>query len=185
MKTRFEFRKLLAKGKIENELELERALVADRSLKHLSKEDANYKRLRKELRDLIEAYENSNWSKKSPVSRAKMKENDIAAILAEKEAIFLRNRKVSIRKRLKSLDLTQQQLGELLGHKSKSYISELVNGVSPFSLRDLIVINKILKIDLSDLIPTTLPEADIKKIKSSITKLGNKKLSFDQEGIEN
>lgn len=184
MYTHFEIRKLLTKGKIESELELERALIAERSLKHLSREDAKYKRLRKKLRDIIEAYEKSNWSKKARISTAKIKENDIATVLAEKERVFFENRKAIIRERLKSLDLTQQQLGELLGHKSKSYISELVNGVTPFTLKDLIVINRVFKIDLSDLIPTLLPETELRKIKASISKLNNKKLTFDQEGIE-
>ena len=50
-------------------------------------------------------------------------------------------------------------------------MSELMNGVSPFSLRDLIVINRLLKIDLTDLVPTFLPQSDRVKIRISIQKL--------------
>ena len=184
MKAEFDIKKLIEKGKIESELELERALIADRKLKHLSKKDIKYKRVRKDVRDLIEAYEDKNWSKDSRIGASETKENDIAELIAEKERRFVERRKDLIRKKLKSVDLTQQQLGIILGHNSKSYMSELINGVSPFSLKDLIVINKVLKIDLSDLIPTILPQKERVKIKNSITKLNNDKLKLNQEDLE-
>ena len=48
---------------------------------------------------------------------------------------------------LKELNLTQQDLGTILSH-GKTYISELVNGISPFVMRDLIIIHKVLDINL-------------------------------------
>ena len=44
-------------GKIQNELDFEKALIADRKLRVLSKEDSKYKVIRKKLRDLIADYE--------------------------------------------------------------------------------------------------------------------------------
>ena len=184
MKTQLDIQKLLEKGKIESELELQRALILDRKLKLLSKENDAYKITRKKLRDLIEIYENANWSRESEISDSKIRENDIAELIAEKERIFINHRKEIIKKKLKSLDVTQQQLGLLLGHPSKSYMSELLNGVTPFSLKDLIIINRLFKIDLSDLIPTILPHKERIKIKESLSKLQNDKLKLTKEDFE-
>lgn len=184
MKTQFDIDKVIEFGKIQNELEFERALIADRKLKQLAKEDSKFQVVRKKLRDLIEDYENSNWSETSTISEGKVRESDIAELIAEKERIFLQRRKELIKIKLKEYDLTQQQLGILLEHKSKTYISELMNGVSPFSLKDLIIINRLFKIDLTDLIPTILPQSDRLKIKSSVEKLQNPKLKLSQEDLE-
>ncbi len=184
METQFDIKALLDKGRIENELELERAMIADRKLKHLSKDDAKYKTIRRQLRDLIEAYENHNWSEVSEISDSQIKDGNAAESIAEKERIFIQQRKEIIKRKLKSLDLTQQQLGFILGHTSKSYMSELVNGVSPFQLKDLIIIHKLLKIALSDLIPTILPEKELFKVNSSISELNNDKLKFPQGDLE-
>src|SRR5690606_36389249 len=147
MKTEFEISELIEKGKILNELDFERAMIADRKLRVLSKENPKFKTVRKKLRDLIEQYENQNWSAESKISEKKLRESDVAELIAEKERLFVQRRKELIRKKLKTLNLTQQDFGKVLGHQSKSYMSELINGVSPFSLKDLIVINRILKID--------------------------------------
>ena len=133
MKTQLDISKLLEFGKIQNELDFERALIADRKLRVLSKEDSKYKVIRKKLRDLIEDYENKNWSSSSRITDKKIRESDLAELIAEKERQFIQNRKELIRKKLKNLNLTQQNLGAVLGHRSKSYMSELMNGVSPFS----------------------------------------------------
>ena len=62
-------------------------------------------------------------------------------------------------------------------------MSELINGVSPFSLKDLIVINQILKIDLTDLVPTFLPHSDRVKIRTTIKKLDNPKLKLSNDDL--
>jgi antitoxin component HigA of HigAB toxin-antitoxin module len=184
MKTQLDISKLLEIGKIQNELDFERALIADRKLRVLSKEDSKYKVIRKNLRNLIADYEDKNWSSTSRISDKKLRESDIAELIAENERQFIQNRKVIIRKKLKSFNLTQQGLGAVLGHRSKSYMSELMNGVSPFSLKDLIVINRILKIDLTDLVPTFLPQSDRIKIRTSIQKLDNPKLKLSKNDFE-
>jgi len=181
MKTQFNISKLLEIGIIQNELDFERALIADRKLRVLSKEDSKYKVIRKKLRDLIENYENKNWSSSSRITDKNILENDLAELIAEKERQFIQNRKNLIRKKLNKLNITQQNLGAILGHRSKSYISELMNGVSPFSLKDLIVINRLLKIDLTDLVPTFLPQADRVKIRASIQELDNPKLKLSKD----
>ncbi len=158
MKTQFDIRDLIKAGEIKNELDFERALIADRRLRVMSKKDAKYKELRKKLRDIIEKYEKSNWGLNSEISNEKIYESDMAEMLSEKERLFVQRRKELIKRKLKQLNLTQQDLGKILGHNSKSYMSELINGISPFSLKDLIIINRLLKIDLTDLIPTFLSQ---------------------------
>lgn len=184
METQFDINGLIKRGKIKNELELERALIADRKLRVLSKKDPELKKVRCKLRELIVKYENKNWSENANVSKRKILESDIAELVAENERLFIQKRKDLIRKKLKNIGITQQDFGVLLGHKSKSYISELMNGISPFSLRDLIVINRLLKIELTNLIPTFLPQDERVKIKSSIKKIDNPNLKLSNEDFE-
>lgn len=183
MKLQFDITQLIKAGKIQNELDFERALIADRKLRVLSKENPKFKSIRKKLRDLIEQYENQNWSTESKLSDKKLSESDAAELIAEKERLFIERRKELIRKKLKKLNLTQQDFGKILGHGNKSYISELMNGVSPFSLKDLVVINRILKIDLTDLVPTFLPESERVKIRTTIKKLDNPKLKLSKDDL--
>ena len=181
MNTQFNIEEILELGEIQNALDFERALIADRKLRVLSKENPKYKTLRRKLRDLIEDYESKNWSSASRITDKKLKESDLAEAIAEKERQFIEIRKELIKSKLKRLNVTQQDFGKILGHKSKSYMSELMNGINPFSLRDLIIINRLLKIDLTDLVPTFLPQTDRNKIKSSIEKLENPKLKLSQD----
>jgi len=183
MKTQFDISELIENGKILNELDFERAMIADRKLRVLAKENPKFKSVRKKLRNLIEQYENKNWSADSNFSDKKLRESDVAELIAEKERLFIQRRKELIRKKLKNLNLTQQDFGKVLGHQSKSYMSELINGVSPFSLKDLIVINRILKIDLTDLVPTFLPQSDRVKIRTTIKKLDNPKLKLSKDDL--
>lgn len=180
MDTQFDIQKVIDLNEIQNELDFERALIADRKLRLLSKEDPKFKSVRKNLRDLIEKYENKNWSSKSRINTNKLRESDIAEIIAEEERLFIENRKKLIQIKLKKLNLNQQEFGMVLGHKNKSYISELMNGIKPFSLKDIIVINKFLKIDLTDLVPTFLPQSEQLKIKASIEKLNNPKIKLNK-----
>ena len=161
MKTQFDIENALRSGKLQNELEYERALVADRKLRILCKENRKLIPIRKELRDIIERYENRYWSEESEISATRIKESDLAELIAEKERIFIQRRKGLIKSRLKQYGLNQQHLMILLGHRSKTHMSELMNGLSPFTLNDLIIINRLFKIDLSDLIPTTIPQKSL------------------------
>ncbi len=73
--------------------------------------------------------------------------------------------------------MTQQDLGVILNHP-KSYMSELINGVSQFTLKDLVIIHRILKINLDILIPTFLQSETRDKLKESIAKLNKPKLKL-------
>ncbi|WP_163408013.1 transcriptional regulator [Flavobacterium ajazii] len=183
MKTHFDIEQLIEKGVITNELDYERALIADRKLRLLAKEDFNFKKLRTKLRDIIEKYENAEWSDVNQIDDAKLLESDKAEQIAELERVFLENRKQAIRKKLKELELTQENLGSILGHKSKTHMSELMNGIKPFTLRDLIVINRLLKIEIAVLIPVFLSKEDQIKVKEAVIKLGKPKVRLTSDDL--
>lgn len=184
MKTQLNINKLIARNEIQTALEFERALVADRKLRVLAKEDPKLKTLRVKLRDLIEAYENKNWSEDSEISADQLRDSDIAESIVEKERQFVEKRKELIKAELKMLGLTQQEFGKILGHDCKSYISELMNGISPFSMKDIVVIHRLFKIELIDLVPIFLTQTENNEIKRSIQKLKNPKLDHLKLSME-
>ena len=57
----------------------------------------------------------------------------------------------------------------------------MLSGVSQFTLIDLIIINRVLRIDLSKLIPTFLNEETKDSIKKSIIQLNKPKLKLMDE----
>lgn len=183
MKTNFDITKLVEHGSITNELDYERALIADRKLRLLSKENAHFKILRQKLRDLIEQYEKSEWNNVESVSNKKILESDKSERLAEGERLFIENRKQEIRKKLKELDLSQEDLALLLGHRSKTHMSELINGIKPFTLKDLIIINKLLKVEITKLVPVYLSKEDQIKIKEAIRKLDKPKIRLKNDDL--
>lgn len=183
MKRDIDIKKIIKKGLITNELEYERALIADRKLRLLAKEAPYFKSLRKELRDLIEKYELSEWNNLGQITEEKLIESDDSERIAEQERLFLEARKTLIRKKLKQFDLTQENLAAILGHKSKTYMSELMNGIRPFTLRDLIIINQLLKIKMENLIPVFLTPEDIQGVKKAIKKLDKPQLKPIMDGL--
>jgi len=176
MKTHFDIEKIIEMGIITNELDYERALIADRKLRLLGKEEVHFKNLRKKLRGIIENYENKEWCVVESIDDNKLLENEKAEKFAEIERQFLENRKLEIRKKLKALEITQENLGSILGHKSKTHMSELMNGIKPFTLRDLIIIHQLLKIEISTLIPTFLSKEEQIKINKAVEKLDKTKV---------
>lgn len=171
MKTQFDIESIVEKGCITNELDYDRALIADRKLRLLAKKDHHFKTLRSQLRNIIEKYESEEWCDVEKVDDKKLIESEKTERIAEQERLFIENRKQAIRKKLKELDLTQENLATILGHKSKSHMSELMNGIKQFTLRDLIVINRLLNIEIELLVPRFLSNKDQSAIKEALDKL--------------
>ncbi len=174
----FDIDEVIKRKRIGSELELEHALIVDKKLRLLAKDNPELKIKRSKLRSLISDYESNHWSMKSRISNQRMEESDEAERLVWHEEVFVNNRKNIMKAKLKILNLTQQEFGKILGHNSKSYMSELMNGVRPFSLRDLIVISKLLKIDLEDLVFAEISYDERGKIEEEIKKLDNPKLKL-------
>jgi transcriptional regulator with XRE-family HTH domain len=182
MKEQTDLRIILKKGTLSNELDLERALMLDRKLRLMVKEHPELVSDRAQLRMIIKAYEKLNWSNDITISDEQVKENDDAAFIAEQERMFLEIRKQKIKKQLVKYQLTQQDLGKLLGH-GKSYMSELMNGISPFSNRDLIILHRLFHIKLDYLIPTIISQKDSEKLKESLAQLNKPALRLEKEDL--
>lgn len=163
--------------KLENEYELKKASLLERKLRLLAKEDPEMKILRSKLRRLIESYEKKAWSDLDKISNSMIESLDEADEVLSEEQVFINKRKNAIRKKLKYFEMTQQELGLILGH-SKSYMSELINGVSHFSLKDLIIIHRILGVNLKTLIPTYLQSETRERVSESLIKLNKPRLKL-------
>jgi hypothetical protein len=100
MNTDFNINMVMKQGKIQNELDFERALIADRKLRILIKEHPENIPIRRKIRNLIEAWENKHWSANAPISDEKIHENDWAASTAEQERLFVEKRRILIKAKL-------------------------------------------------------------------------------------
>lgn len=166
-------------NKLENEYDLQKASVLERKLRLLIDENPDLKPIRETLHDLIKRYEDQEWSNFNDISDSKCKESDKAEDIIKTEQKFITKRKETIRKKLKEFDMNQQDLAVILEHP-KSYMSELMNGVSQFTLKDLVIIHRVLGVNLYTLVPTYLQPETRDKVKQSIKKLNNPKLRLSK-----
>ncbi|NEN23233.1 helix-turn-helix transcriptional regulator [Cryomorpha ignava] len=168
---------------LESELEYERASSIYLQLRVLVKEDKSYQAIREHLRSLIKKYEQDNWANENSITDNQIKESDIAESLVKAENEFYYKRKVLIKAKLKLYDLNQNDLAKILGHR-KGYMSELVNGLRPFSKEDIVVVNRLLKIKLVDLIPTFIKQDRAAHIKQTLNSLSNTKIKLSNTAFD-
>ncbi len=180
MKEIFDIKEVAKIERLENEYDLKKASLLERKLRLMIDENPDLKPIRKKLRDLIKDYEDREWSDFDKITDSQIEESDKAEEIVNYEQKFISKRKDTIRKKLKDYDMTQQDLGLILGHP-KSYMSELINGVSQFTLKDLVIIHRILGISLNILIPTFLQSETRDKIRESIKKLNKPKLGLKEK----
>ena len=74
-------------------------------------------------------------------------------------------------------------MASILGHKSKTHLSELMNGIKPFTLKDLIIISRLLNIEISQLIPLFISKEDEIKVKKAVIKLDNPKIKLASDNL--
>ena len=178
-----EIRVILERGAVNNELELQRAMIADRKLRLLAEEDPALKKIRKDLRALMRDFEKVHWSDIDEISDQQMEESDAAEKIAEAEMRFVQQRKELILSKLAALNLKQQDLCNLLDH-NKSYISELLNGLRSFSSGDLVIIHRLLKINLEDLVPTIISLETQKRLEQSLASMSSKHIKLNKKTLE-
>jgi hypothetical protein len=171
-------KKILKKGHLDSELEFQRASVIDRKLRLLVRDHPELTQERKQLIDILIAYEDKHWSN-AKITDQQVEESELAVQIADYENKFYKQRKLLIKSKLKEKELSQKQLGMLLGHSSETYISELVSGINPFTISDLILIHRLLGIGMDQLIPTTLNIQTIVKVRTVIAKLNNPKIHLE------
>ncbi len=149
---RLDINNILKIEKLEDELEFEKASSLYLKLRKPAQEDKFYSDIRMHLKVLINKYEQENWSDESSITEEQVRESDKAEALVRAENQFNQKRKEQIRMRLTVIGLNQTDLAKILGHR-KGYMSELINGLRPFSKEDIVIINRLLKIRFEDLIP--------------------------------
>ncbi len=182
MKNLLDIRDINKIKELNSEYDLEKASLLARKLRWMSKDDSSLLPVREKLLQLMEDYENKYWSSDTEITDQQINESDKAEELIQREITFYNNRKEIIRAKLKEYDMNQQELGELLGH-SKSYISELVNGLSNFSMKDIVLIHRIFKISFDDLIPPFIETETKDKLKRNIFRLNKPKLKLSKEDL--
>ena len=186
MKTQLDIKNVLRKGFISDEIEFERVLILYRKLRLVKENRPELSESYNQLRVLIKNYEEEHWNNETEITEDRINESDTAEFLAEQERLFLQQRKELIKTKLIAFDLNQQDLGVLLGH-TKSYISELMNGIHPFSNKDLIIIHRIFGIKLEALIPTMIPTMEQSRLKDSLAKINKpnfySKLKTKNQGV--
>ncbi len=166
-----------------NELEYEKASSLYLQLRVLVKEDKSYEPIRTHLRGLIRDYEQNKWADEEKISDNQIKESDLAEALVQAENEFYHKRKELIKTKLKDAGLNQNDLAKILGHK-KGYMSELINGLRPFSKEDLVVINRLFKIKFEDLIPAFIKQDRASHIKKTLESLSNNKIRLTKNDFD-
>lgn len=169
----------LPSGVISNELELERALHAHSKLLEPAKSDPQLNIIRKQLLKLIFEYENKHWNIDQEVNEERILESDIAEIIVRKEEEFIKNRRELIKTGLKRFGLKQKDLCELLDHKSATYVSDLIRGRHPMSITDMLIISKVLKINMNELVPKTVSFAVLKRLSNALKKMNRPGLTSE------
>ncbi|TCO09802.1 helix-turn-helix domain-containing protein [Natronoflexus pectinivorans] len=166
-----------------SELEYEKASSLYLNLRVLVKEDKSYEPIRRHLRGLIKDYEQNNWADEDKITDNQIKESDLAEAIVQAENLFYQKRKELIKTKLQATGLKQNDLAKILGHR-KGYMSELINGLRPFSKEDLVIINRLFKIKLEDLIPTFIQQERATHIKKTLESLSNNKIKLTKKDFD-
>lgn len=172
---RLEIDNILKLNELNSELEFEKATAIYGKLRWMMKEDSSLKPIRQHLKSLIMQYEKMHWNDESKISDEQITESDIAEKIVSSENEFIQNRKNLIREKLKKIGVSQQDLAKILGHRP-NYMSELINGVRPFSRDDIVVLHRLFGIEFKDLIPPFLKAEVTNHIKLTLGELKNEKV---------
>ncbi len=171
---------ILKLKRLKNELELEKAYSIYRRLRWMVKDNPSLLPVKDHLKKLIKNYEDENWSDETKITEAQIAESDLAEKIIEAENEFIAKRKNLIKEKLKEYQLSQKDLAKILGHRP-NYMSELMNGLRPFSRDDIVVIHRLFGIDLKYLLPPFIKPEVVQHIKSALKELNNKKTKIRLE----
>lgn len=180
---RLEIDNILKIDELNSELELEQATSIQGKLRWMVRDDHSLEPVRQHLLVLIEKYENKHWNNESAITEEQIKESDLAERIVNAENIFIQKRKELLKHKLKENEISQKDLAKLLGHKP-NYMSELMNGIRPFSRDDIVVIHRLFDVEFNDLIPPFLKKEVTNHIKTTLGVLKNKKVQLKINGLE-
>ena len=180
---RLEVDNILRISELKSELEFERATIIHGKLRWMQKKDSSLEPIYQHLKTLIKRYEKAHWNENIEISEKQISESDIAEKVVLSENEFMQKRKQLIREKLKEIGIAQKDLAKLLGHRA-NYMSELINGVRPFSRDDIVVIHRLFEIDFDDLIPQYLKTEVTNHIKLTLGELKNAKKGLKMRDLE-
>lgn len=180
---KFSIDNILKIHELVDEIEFEQASSLYLKLRWMVHENPSLEQVRNYLGNLMELYENKHWGDPAKITQELVDESDKAEILIEKDNLFIAKRKEIIKSRLNNNKLKQSDLAKILGHRD-NYMSELINGIRPFSKEDIIVMNRLLKIPFKDLISPYIKEEVVKRIKIVLSTLKNEGLKFSAQDLE-
>lgn len=180
---RLEIDNILQIDELNNELEFEQATSIQGKLRWMVKEDSSLELIRQHLIVLIEKYELKHWENESEISEEQIKESDNAEKIINAENIFIQKRKELIKSKLKENEISQKDLAKILGHRP-NYMSELMNGVRPFSRDNIVVVHRLFGIEFNDLIPPFLKKEVTNHIKMTLGEMKNKSVRLKINDLE-
>lgn len=180
---KLEINNILKLNELKSELEFERATSIYGKLRWMTKDDNSLEPIRQHLKSLITQYEKNHWNDESGISDEQITESDIAEKIVSSENKFTQKRKDLIRRKLKEAGISQQDLAKILGHRP-NYMSELINGVRPFSRDDIVVLYRLFEIEFKDLVPPFLKSEVTNHIKLTLRRLKNKKVKLKIKDLE-
>lgn len=180
---KLEIDNILKVDELTNELEFEKATSIYGKLRWMMEDDSSLIPIRQHLLTLIEKYEHTHWNNESEISDEQVKESDIAEKIVSAESLFIQKRKELIKKKLKDNIISQKDLGKILGHRP-NYMSELINGVRPFSRDDIVVIHRLFEIEFKDLIPPFLKKEVTNHIITTLGELKSNNVSLKIKDLE-
>ncbi len=180
---KLEIDNILKLNELNSELDLERATSIYGKLRWMVKEDSILEPIQQHLKSLISHYEKSYWNDESGITDEQIAESDFAEKIVSSENKFIQKRKDLIRGKLKDNGISQQDLAKILGHRP-NYMSELINGVRPFSRDDIVVLHRLFEIEFKDIVPPFLKAEVTNHIKQTLGELKNKKMRLQIKDIE-
>jgi transcriptional regulator with XRE-family HTH domain len=170
---RLEIDNILKIDELNNELEFERATSIHGKLRWMVEDDSS----------LVKKYESKHWENESAITEGQIKESDNAEKIVNAENVFIQKRKELIKGKLNENELSQKDLAKILGHRP-NYMSELINGVRPFSRDDIVVIHRLFGLEFKDLIPPFLKKEVTNHIKMTLGEMKNKRVRLKINDLE-
>ncbi len=177
---KFELNNILKIKEISNEIELEKATSIFLILRKSKGDFPDYPGIMQHLQKLILEYEQEHWTDEKKITDEQIDGSDLAEAMQRAENEFNYKRKELIRSKLRGSGLNQNDLARILGHR-KGYMSELMNGLRPFSKEDLVIINKLLNIDYTDLVPPFIKQEKANRIIKILNDIPKSKLKLNAE----
>ena len=174
---------ILKVNELASELEYERATSLFLKLRKHEQKNSAYTPIRGYLKTLILEYEKAHWTDAGKITFEQVKASDLAERLVSAENEFNFKRRELIIGRLKQTGINENDLAKILGHQ-KAFTTELINGFKSFSREDILIINRLLKIKLEDLIAPFIKQEKVAHIKKTLKTMNNSKIKLTKKDFD-